>query len=96
MTFEPAFEPIAIVGRACTLPGALSPEELWEAVVHGRDLLTRTPPGRWASGGESSLRHFLCRPEAPEPDRTWSDRGGYVLGFDEVFDPRGFLVPPEE
>ncbi|HUP22947.1 MAG TPA: beta-ketoacyl synthase N-terminal-like domain-containing protein, partial [Thermoanaerobaculia bacterium] len=30
------------------------------------------------------------------PDRTWSDRGGSVLGFDEVFDPRGFLVPPEE
>jgi 3-oxoacyl-(acyl-carrier-protein) synthase/3-hydroxymyristoyl/3-hydroxydecanoyl-(acyl carrier protein) dehydratase len=29
-------------------------------------------------------------------DRTWSDAGGYVEGFDEVFDPRGFLLPPEE
>ena len=31
------FEPIAIVGRACVLPGALSPAELWDAVLRGAD-----------------------------------------------------------
>ena len=26
-------------------------------------------------------------------DRTWSDAGGYVEGFDALFDPTGFLLP---
>ncbi len=29
-------------------------------------------------------------------DRAWSDRGGYVRGFDERFDPTGFMLPAEE
>ena len=41
------FEPIAIVGRACVLPGALSPEQLWAAVAAGQDLVSSVDPGRW-------------------------------------------------
>ena len=41
------FPPIAIVGRACLLPGASSPDELWRAVVEGRDLVSRVPSDRW-------------------------------------------------
>ncbi|MBR9833678.1 MAG: hypothetical protein GYB42_00450 [Alphaproteobacteria bacterium] len=29
---------IAITGRGCVLPGALSPQALWDAVIHHRDL----------------------------------------------------------
>ncbi len=29
---------IAITGRGCVLPGALSPQALWDAVIHRRDL----------------------------------------------------------
>ena len=29
-------------------------------------------------------------------DAAWSDRGGYVEGFDSVFDPSGFAVPAEQ
>ncbi|MEM7587671.1 MAG: beta-ketoacyl synthase N-terminal-like domain-containing protein, partial [Acidobacteriota bacterium] len=29
-------------------------------------------------------------------DRTWCDRGGYVRGFDERFDPAGFQLPATE
>jgi len=32
------FEPIAIVGQSCILPGALTPDELWDAVLAGADL----------------------------------------------------------
>ncbi|MCG5052706.1 MAG: hypothetical protein KA712_07075 [Myxococcales bacterium] len=35
--------PIAIVGRACVLPGALSPEELWTLVAEGRVATARGP-----------------------------------------------------
>jgi len=86
------FEPIAIVGCACILPGALSPEALWEAVVAGRDLLTVVPEGRW---GIAPSRILVADPEH-SADRTWSQRGGYVEGFDAIFDPEGFLIPAKE
>ncbi len=42
-----SFPPIAIVGRACVLPGALRPEELWTLVFEGRDEVRAVPEGRW-------------------------------------------------
>src|SRR5262249_40626134 len=87
-----AFPPIAIVGRACLLPGARTPAELWEAVRDGRDLITPAPEGRW--GLEPRL--VLASSPSEARDRTWSDRGGYVEGFESLFDPRGFAVPAEE
>ena len=85
------FAPIAIVGRACVLPGALSPEALWAAVRDGRDLLTAVPDGRW----RLAPKHALCSADAPQPDRTWSDRGGYVEGFDAIWNPQGFALPSD-
>lgn len=84
------FEPIAIVGRACLLPGASNPDALWSAVHAGRDLLTNVPPGYWR------MDPALVAASASEnaDDRTWTDRGGYVRGFS--FDPDGFDLPPEE
>ncbi len=87
-----SFEPIAVVGRACLLPGAHSPEELWRLVEGGSDLLTPAPEGRWLVPKE----HMLCGPTEASADRTWSDRGGYVRGFGDVFDPEGFDVPAAE
>jgi len=90
------FSPIAIVGRGCVLPGALSPEALGDAVVAGRDLLSTVPPGRW----ELDRGDVLCTPPggggglpAYDGDHCWSDRGGYVQGFQRVWDPEGFAVP---
>ncbi|MEM6704634.1 MAG: beta-ketoacyl synthase N-terminal-like domain-containing protein, partial [Acidobacteriota bacterium] len=88
----PAFEPIAIVGRACTLPGALSPSELWQNVLEGRDLLGPVPEGRWRVDTARVLRDAGSAAE----DGTWSDRGGYVRNFDDVFDPEGFAVEAAE
>ncbi len=67
------FEPIAIVGRGCVLPGCLTPAALWEAVHDGRSLLTLTPPRKWG----------LTASE----ERDGQLKGGYVTGFDNVFDP---------
>ncbi|BBY62469.1 beta-ketoacyl synthase N-terminal-like domain-containing protein [Mycolicibacterium helvum] len=41
------FDPVAIVGRSCVLPGAATPEELFDASLGGRCLLTPTPRDRW-------------------------------------------------
>ena len=84
------FSPIAIVGRACVLPRVLSPEALWEAAREGRDLLSSAPEGRWGVGKDRVLR------PSPAVDGCWSDRGGYVEGFEGVYDPTGFRMSADE
>jgi acyl transferase domain-containing protein/3-hydroxymyristoyl/3-hydroxydecanoyl-(acyl carrier protein) dehydratase len=86
------FAPIAIVGRACVLPGALSPAQLWQAVAEGRDLIGNTPPGRWQLDPSQSL----CAADGASADRSWSDRGGYVQGFEKIWDPSGFAIDASE
>ncbi|MDP6931390.1 MAG: beta-ketoacyl synthase N-terminal-like domain-containing protein, partial [Myxococcota bacterium] len=83
--------PVAIVGRACVLPGATSPEALWELVRAGRSAVTSAPEGRWRLNHDE----ILCGLDEDSRDRAWSDKGGYVQEFQSVFDPRGFAVPPE-
>ncbi len=69
---------IAIVGRSCLLPGAHSPEALWDAIAAGRDLLGPAPSDRWGVPASLALTNDPRR----SSDRAWSDRGGYVEGFD--------------
>lgn len=86
------FSPIAIVGRACLLPSASSPSELATLAREGRDAITSVDASRW---GISSSR-VMGAPSDNSGDRTWTDRGGYVRGFDERFDPSGFGMPVKE
>ena len=72
--------PIAIVGRAVVLPGAQSPEALWDAVVTGRDLVSTAPEGRWGVG----RAYILTDDPDRAKDRAWSARGGYVSGFSRL------------
>ncbi len=85
------FSPIAIVGRSVVLPGALSPEALWDAVSAGRDLVSEAPAGRWGV----SDRDILSPDPDDAADRAWSKRGGYVRGFEDIWDPSGFHVPAD-
>jgi len=85
------FEPVAIVGQACVLPGALDPEALWSAVLAARDLTTSAAPGRWRIDPGRVAAAIGAGPDLP-----WTDRGAFVSGFDEIFDPHGFAVPAEE
>ncbi|MEU9750038.1 beta-ketoacyl synthase N-terminal-like domain-containing protein [Streptomyces niveus] len=85
------FEPIAVVGRGCVLPDALDPDTFWDNIAAGRTSLSAAPdedrwrlPRRWAMG---TVDDHL--------DRTWTDAGGYVRGFESVFDPGGFRIAPE-
>ena len=84
-----SFEPIAIVGQSCTLPGALSPEALWANVLAGRSSISQVPAERWGLPQASVMGSV-----SQSADRTWSDRGGYLSGFQ--FDPTGTAVPAEE
>ncbi|MEM7155126.1 MAG: beta-ketoacyl synthase N-terminal-like domain-containing protein [Myxococcota bacterium] len=81
--------PIAIVGRACVVPGALSPQQLWDAVRERRYHVSAADPGAWRTGADDVVRG----PGQDPTNGTWHDRGGYVRGFDRVWDPEGFGVP---
>ena len=85
------FAPIAIVGQACTLPAALTPDTLWNNVLRGESALTSPPEGRW----RLPAWHAMGTPGAQE-ERAWSDAGGYVRGFDSAFDPGGLRVAEAE
>ncbi|MDB1088788.1 beta-ketoacyl synthase N-terminal-like domain-containing protein [Streptomyces sp. ACA25] len=83
-------EPIAVVGRGCVLPGALDPDTFWQNIAAGRMSLSAAPAGRWRlppRWAMGSVDDHL--------DRTWTDVGGYVRGFESVFDPGGFRIAPE-
>ncbi|MFI6475260.1 beta-ketoacyl synthase N-terminal-like domain-containing protein [Streptomyces sp. NPDC050516] len=84
------FEPIAIVGRGCVFPDALDPDTFWDNIAARRCSLSPVPDGRWR------LPHQWAMGTVDDHlDRTWTDVGGYVRGFDSVFDPNGFLVAPD-
>jgi len=83
------FEPIAVVGRACVLPGALDPEALFDAVRHGRVLIDEAPENAW---GLDSRRLLAARSPGPGAEYVVSNRGGYVRGFEHVFDPSTYAV----
>ena len=83
------FQPIAIVGQSCTLPGAHTPEQLWNNVLAGKSALAPVPADRWGI----SRTNVMGTPAA-SADRTWSDVGGYVTNFQ--FDATGTAVPAEE
>lgn len=89
-----SFTPIALVGHGCVLPGALSPTALWEAVADGRDLTSGPPPGAWPAdprdiiGGDGECFRSNSRPVP--------SRGGFVTGFDEIFEPDSFLLEKDD
>ena len=65
-------------------------------VAEGRDALGSCPPGRWRIDADSVLAGAESDGEAFCPDRTWTDRGGYVRGFEDHFDADGFAMAHKE
>ncbi|MDI3315432.1 MAG: type I polyketide synthase [Mycobacterium sp.] len=85
-----ASQPIAIIGMACRFPGGVnSPEDLWEMLAEGRDVVSDFPRDRgWDVEG-------LFDPDPDAPGKTYTRHGGFVddvAGFDAGF----FGVSPAE
>ncbi|KPI35158.1 Lovastatin diketide synthase LovF [Cyphellophora attinorum] len=84
---QPSFyEPLAIVGLACRLPGNInSPSQFWELLKQGKDARGPIPESRYASASFDDHRRRTTGP-ATTPE-------GYFLGHDlEHFDAECFSM----
>jgi acyl transferase domain-containing protein/NADPH:quinone reductase-like Zn-dependent oxidoreductase/acyl carrier protein len=79
---------IAIVGRACRLPGASSVAALWDMLSAGRCAVSTVPPDRWPLE-----RHG--HPRVTERGRSYTWAAG-VLPDIWGFDPSVFGISPRE
>jgi natural product biosynthesis luciferase-like monooxygenase protein/amino acid adenylation domain-containing protein len=82
------FEPIAVVGLGCRLPGADGPDAFWELLSQGRDAITEVPRGRWNVDA-------LYDPKPGTPGKVYSRCGGFLDNV-ELFDAAFFGISARE
>src|SRR5689334_19368833 len=78
---------IAVIGASFRMP-QVGAEGFWEALIQGRDLISKVDPSRWS---QDSLLH----PRESEPGRSYTFAAGSlgdVSGFDAAF----FGISPRE
>ena len=81
---------IAIVGMSCRYPGGVnSPDDLWDMLTEGRDVLSEFPSDRgWNLAG-------LYNPDPDVAGTCYTRTGGFVDGVAD-FDPAFFGIAPTE
>ncbi|MDB5458660.1 MAG: omega-3 polyunsaturated fatty acid synthase subunit, PfaB, partial [Caulobacteraceae bacterium] len=84
------FEPIAVVGRGCIVPGCDTPEALWRTVSEGLCHITAPAPEAWRVGMD---RVLSGDPGLYRHDHSWSAQGGYVGALAVQLDPSADLEP---
>lgn len=79
---SPQQQPIALIGIGCRLPGGInSPQQFWDTLIRGEDMITEVPPDRW------DVEKYYD-PEIGVPGKSVSRWGGFlpnIEGFDAAF-----------
>ena len=77
---------VAIIGMACTFPGAPDLDTFWQNIVDKVDAVIDVPPERWDP-------EIFFDPESTENDRVYCQRGGYLRGPLQ-FNPSDYGIMP--
>src|SRR5690348_2098520 len=77
---------VAIVGLACTYPGARSMAQFWQNIVNKFDAIADVDPEHW------DANVFFDSDQNAE-DRLYSKKGGW-LPTTFAFNPLSFGIPP--
>lgn len=70
----PGADTVAVVGMGLAVPGATSPEQFWELLTQGADLLVDPPADRWRADD-------FVDADRSAPDKTYQQAGGFVTGL---------------
>lgn len=82
-------EPIAVLGMALRLPGGIStPEQFWNALATGKDLISTVPTERWDGASFQGS-------DPDEPGTTYDLHGGFISDVD-AFDADFFKISSRE
>ncbi|WP_218651874.1 type I polyketide synthase [Nostoc sp. C052] len=83
-------EPLAIIGMSCRLPGgANSPEEFWQHLRAGADLVSEVPLSRW------DIQAFYD-PNPGTPGKIYTRQGAFLNLPIDRFDAQFFGISPRE
>jgi acyl transferase domain-containing protein len=77
---------VAIIGLACTYPGARQMEQFWQNIVNKFDAITDVDPEHWDPD-------VFFDPDPAAEDRLYSKKGGW-LPTTFAFNPLKFGIPP--
>ncbi|GAX59133.1 polyketide synthase modules and related proteins [Candidatus Scalindua japonica] len=88
--FKPEYNDsdIAIIGMACRFAESQTPDEFWQSLTTGKDLICEIPPDRWDY-------HSWFDPSPQTPGKTYSKWGSFIKDIDK-FDPSFFNMSPLE
>lgn len=84
---EKLFDPIAIIGMSCRLPEANNPQEFWELLCQGKNVISPLPGERWEL--------LKGTREIAQRDANLAYWGGYLPHID-AFDAYFFGISPRE
>ncbi|MEO4052782.1 type I polyketide synthase [Solibacillus sp. CAU 1738] len=81
---------IAIVGLSCRFPaGGNSPEEYWDMLINGKDVISNAPEERW------EIEKFYS-PDKTQAGKSYTKKGGFLNIPIDQFDPKFFNISPKE
>jgi acyl transferase domain-containing protein len=77
---------IAIIGMACTFPGARNVSRFWENILNKVDAIADVPPDRWDT-------NVFYDPDPAAEDRIYCKKGGWI-GSTFAFNPIKYGIMP--
>ncbi|MES1261778.1 MAG: beta-ketoacyl synthase N-terminal-like domain-containing protein, partial [Acidobacteriota bacterium] len=82
----PNNSPVAIIGMACTYPGARNATQFWQNIVGKVDSISEVEPARWDPA-------VFYNPDPAAEGRVYCKKGGWMDGT-YAFNPRKYGIMP--